>query len=96
MLLVNSVYLYVDKPDFKINNSWNYLGIIMNLAWIVFLVIGHNWLEKKYPNKKYINKIMMLLYLIGEIIFLKLVPIKPFSDMLQVTDIALSNFKNKI
>ena len=39
MLCINSIYLYVDKPDFQANNIWNYLGIIINILVIGILII---------------------------------------------------------
>lgn len=96
MLFINSIYLYIDKPDFTINNIWNYAGILINIILLIITVIIHQYIKKRFPNNKYINKIIYLVYFILEVVYLKLVPIVPFSDMKYVTDIALSNFTDQI
>lgn len=93
MLFINSIYLYIDKPDFKMNNIWNYLAILINIVLLIIIIIGYKFLRNKFPKHKYLNKIIFLIYFIFEIIYILLIPIKPFSDMQNVTDIALSNFK---
>ena len=32
MFFINSIYLYVDMPAFRINNIFNYLGVLFNDA----------------------------------------------------------------
>ena len=93
MLFINSIYLYNDSPDFKVNNVLNFLGIIINIVGIVLLVLANKFIQKKFPKNKYITVGMFVLYFIAEIIYLKLVPIKPFSDMKSVVQIATSGFK---
>lgn len=96
MLFINSIYLYIDTAAFKLNNLLNYLGIIINIfAVLIFVLLGKK-LTVKFKGKKYINIILFLIYFIVEFIYIKLVPIKPFSDMYYVTEIALSDFKNEI
>lgn len=90
MLFVNSVYLYIDMPVFTSNCIWNYLGMIGNIGIIVMIVFLN-----RFPSKC-LNMILLIGYVIAEIVFLKLVPIKPFSDMMHVTEIALSNFERGI
>lgn len=96
MFFINSVYLYIDTAAFKINNIFNYLGIIINIFGFLILVLLEKVLALKFKKKKYINFIIFLIYFITEIIYIKLVPIKPFSDMFFITEIALSDFKNEI
>ena len=90
MLMINSIYLYIDKPDFKINNIWNYVGIFINMVLLIITVIIYQYLKKRFPHNKYINKCIFFIYFILEIVYLKLVPIAPFSD------IALSNFTEQM
>lgn len=96
MLFINSIYLYIDKPDFTINNIWNYVGILINIVFLIVIVMINQYLKKKFLYNQYINKIIFFIYFIFEIAYLKLVPIIPFSDMKYVTDIALSNFTSQI
>lgn len=96
MLFINSIYLYIDKPDFQINHIGNYLGIIISIVGIVILTIINKWIETKFSKNKYITAILFAIYFIAEFIYLKMVPIKPFSDMLKVTEIAFSNFNQGI
>ncbi len=91
MLFINSVYLYDDSPDFRLNNGLNYLGIFIGLLMLAALAFLTGFLRKKC-DKKYINFVLLLLYFLGQIVFLLLVPIQMFSDMAEVTKIALSNF----
>lgn len=91
MLFVNSIYLYSDMPDFRLNNGWNYLGIFIGLLILGTFAFFTDFLRKKC-DKKYTNLILLLLYFMGQIGFLLLVPIQMFSDMAEVTKIALSNF----
>ena len=96
MFLVNSIYLYIDKPAFQINNIWNYLAIIINMVGVAILILVNKFLKNKFPENKKITIILFVLYFIAEFIYLKLVPIKPFSDMMQITKIAQSNFSQGI
>lgn len=96
MLCMNSIYLYIDKPDFQVNNIWNYIGILVNVIGIIVFIIINKIIELKFSKKNFFTVIIFLIYLIGEIVYLKLVPLKPFSDMYYVTEIASSNFKNQI
>lgn len=96
MLFINSIYLYIDTASFKINNVFNYLGIVINILGFLILILLEKSLSLKFRKNKYINFIIFLIYFILEIIYIKLVPIKPFSDMFFVTEIALSDFQNEI
>ena len=96
MLCINSVYLYIDTASFKANNVFNYLGIIISIFGFLILILLEKALSLKIKKNKYINFIIFLIYFITEIIYIKLVPIKPFSDMFFVTEIALSDFQNEI
>ncbi len=96
MMFINSIYLYIDKPDFQMNNIWNYVGIVIGAIGIVILVIINNILKKKFPEKKYITPMLLGLYFIIGIMYVKLIPLKPFSDMGKVYDIAINNFRYDI
>ena len=94
MFFVNSIYLYIDMPDFQRANVWNYLGIFINLLVVVFLVFVNQFIKVKFPKAKFVTVGLLFLYFIAEFVYLKLVPIKPFSDMLNVTSIAFSGFRD--
>lgn len=96
MLIVNSVYLYIDTPSFRLNNIWNYLGILFSTIILGLMVLFHKLFLKKFPNFKFLNVIIIVIYIIAEIIYLKLVPMNPFSDSAEITKIALSDFKENI
>lgn len=96
MLIINSVYLYTDMPAFKINNIFNYIGILINVLLFLGLIVIDKLVIGKYFKKRYIDIIIFLIYFVIEYIYIKIVPLKPFSDMQYVTEIALSNFKNNI
>lgn len=91
MLIGNSVYLYEDRPSFRMNNILNYVGIFIS-AIIIAIVIALDLFLKKRFKSKYINSILLAVYLVSEIVFLLLVPIQVFSDMLNVVTVAISNF----
>ncbi len=91
MLCINSVYLYIDSAGFQAINVYNYLGIILNILWLVIIVA-----ISKFIKNKYINLVLFAIYFIAEFIYLKMVPIKPFSDMEAVLDIVQSGFKTGI
>ncbi len=96
MFIVNSIYLYEDRPTFALNNIWSILGITISVIGVALIFIANKFIEKKFPNKKIVSIILLTLYCIGEIIYLKVVPLKPFSDMLRVIEIASSNFSQGI
>ncbi len=94
MFFTNSIYINTtDTPSFVINNVWNYLAIIINIIGVVILLLVNKFLKNKFPESKKVTVILFALYFIAEFIFLKLVPIKPFSDMQGVVSAAVSNFK---
>ena len=64
MIGINSVYLYIDKPDFQINKIGNYLGIIINIVGILILVVVNKFLKNKFPQSKYISIGLFILYFI--------------------------------
>ncbi len=91
MLCINSVYLYIDMPSFQLNNIWNYLSIFITIISLIFIV----WIYKLIKKKININSFIFALfsfYFILEFLYLKFVPLKPFSDMLNIVQVALSNF----
>ena len=96
MLFINSIYLYVDMPAFRINNIFNYLGILFNGILVIILVVIDKVFSDKYKNNKYIEIVLLGIYFVIEIIYIIMVPLKPFSDMRSVTEIALSNFKENL
>ena len=96
MFFINSVYLYIDKPDFRMNNIYNYLGITINIVLLIGIIVFGKYIRDKLKNNKKIYIIFFLIYFIFEIGYILLVPLKPFSDMKSVTDIALANFNTDI
>ncbi len=94
MLLCNSIYINTtDTPSFVMNNIWNYLAIIINVLGIIVLILLNKFLKEKFPKNKYITIGIFVLYFIAEFIYIKLVPIKPFSDMQGIVNVASSCFK---
>ncbi len=96
MLFINSIYLYIDKPDFQFNNINNYIWIIINLLFIFALIFIFYIMPKRIKYSKIFIITVFLLYFIMEIIYIFLVPITPFSDMAEVIKIAKSNFTENI
>ena len=99
MAIVNSIYLYNDSPDFIKINKLNYISIIINIFIFIAILKINKFMKNKICDSKKINTIIIIcfcMYFIFEIIFLKLIPIKPFSDMYYVADIALSNFTRNL
>ncbi len=96
MFIMNSIYLYTDTPDFKINNFENYMYILLNLVFIIGIIFITRKISKKFKNYKLLIGIIFLIYFILEVIYIFLIPIIPFSDMGQVVKIAMSDFTENI
>lgn len=96
MFIINSIYLYTDEPDFKINSMKNYIGIVISLIFIAGIIYGTRKISKKIKNYKLLIAIIFLIYFILELIYVFLVPIIPFSDMGEVVKIAMSDFTENI
>lgn len=92
MLIVNSVYLYVDTPAFRLNGVGNYLGILGSAIILGLVILLHYIFCKKLPNFKWLNLILIVLYVIAQIAYIKLIPMNPFSDSADIYKIAFSNF----
>lgn len=96
MFIINSVYLYTDEPDFKINSIRNYIGIAINLIFITGIIFFTRKISKKIKNYKLLVGIIFLVYFLLEIVYIFLIPIIPFSDMGEVVKIAMSDFNDNI
>lgn len=94
MFFINSIYVYDDSPGFKTNNIFNYLGILFNLMIVIVCIVFDRFILYKYSRskRKIVQYMAFLLYIALEILYIKTIPIVPFSDMQNVTTIALSNF----
>lgn len=88
-VLIKAMYRYNDFPYFTSNTLLDYSILAMGIAVIIFMIQF-----KSFFNKVLDPRVVSLLFLICGVIFIYMVPLKPFSDMQQVYNAALefSNF----
>lgn len=96
MLIISSIYLYIDKPSFQLNNLNNYIGIILNIVLVLGIIYVTRKLSNKIKNYKLLIGIIFLIYFILELVYIFMVPIRPFSDMGEIVKIAMSDFTENI
>ncbi len=84
-LIFSAHYNYNDSPYFGRTNSYTFISIALNIAVILLMLY--------ISRKTKINfKILSILYFTLEIVYMIVVPLKTFSDMKFVSDIAMNNF----
>ena len=101
MICFNSVYLYIDAPEIRLNSINNYLAIVVCIVGIAIMFLIRKKMDIKKINipskwRKIIFCIAFLTYFILEVVYIKIIPLKPFSDMESVCKIAMSNFAEGI
>lgn len=88
---VKAVYCYDDSPAFVRIQA---LDIVIFLGVLVFLMAGIYWREKL--NHIFSVKLCVIVYIVCAVLFILLVPLKPFSDMQEIymgaLEIAKGNF----
>lgn len=88
---VKAVYCYDDSPAFVQNGVWD--AITLSVI-IVLLLLGIHW--RDILNRHISAKCSIAIYCVIAVLFILLVPLKPFSDMQQIYDGAIEIAKGNL
>jgi len=83
-----SIYHFDDYPYFAGNSLWNYAGLLISIGSVILFV----FLKSKLKISLYV---CIAFYLAVLILFVMLVNLYPFSDMLNIFNIATNNLKDE-
>ncbi len=87
-------YIYIQmRLLFYRTSIYFYISILLNALLLVLLSVFDKYISFDSNKSKYLITGIFAVYVLCEIIYIIANPLKPFSDNLIVTEIALSDFR---